>query len=213
MVLSFDLTIASVLLWTGHNRDTTATGTPFSSGSVSRCPLLQKTCSDALLCMSVVLSRCCGITLSRRRSPVRIWYGLPTIARPQLRLGLFRMPRHLQAQSSLTTPAHSPASSTAAPPGRNATIRAITAKRTARAPSSIRLAGGFWRDTLRAAHKLKPCLRKSGYARNSHAPAQPSCKRPLSPGSDSHSSKQPELDRATRRRRPCAASSQAYRQR
>ncbi len=58
------------------------------------------------------------------------------------------------------------------PVGQNATTRAITAKRTARAPSSIRLAGGFWRDTLRAAHRLKPCLRKSGYARNSHAPAQ-----------------------------------------
>ena len=99
------------------------------------------------------------------------------------------------------------------PVGQNATIRAITAKRTAHALSSIRLAAGLWRDTLRAAHKLKPCLRKSGHARNSHAPAQPSCKRPLSPGSDSHSSKQPELDRATRRRRPCAASSQAYRQR
>ena len=99
------------------------------------------------------------------------------------------------------------------PPGRNATIRAITAKRTARALSSIRLAAGFWRDTLRAAHKLKPCLRKSGHARNSHAPAQPSCKRTLSPGLDDRDDKQPELDRATRRRRPCAASSQAYRQR
>ena len=58
------------------------------------------------------------------------------------------------------------------PVGQNATIRAITAKRTARALSSIRSEAGFWRDTLRAAHKLKPCLRKSGYARNSHAPAQ-----------------------------------------
>ena len=77
------------------------------------------------------------------------------------------------------------------PVGQNATIRAITTKRTARALSPTRLAGGFWRDMLRAAHKLKPCLRKSGHARNSHAPAQPSCKRPLSPGSDSHSSKQP----------------------
>ena len=86
-------------------------------------------------------------------------------------------------------------------------------ERAARAPSSIRLAGGFWRDTLRAAHRLKLCLRKSGHARNSHAPAQPSCKRTLSPGSDVHDDKQPELDRATRRRRPCAASSQAYRQR
>ena len=99
------------------------------------------------------------------------------------------------------------------PAGRNATIRAITAKRTARAPSFIRLAGGFWRDTLRAAHRLKPCLRKSGYARNSHAPAQLSCRRTLSPGPNVHDDKQPELDRATRRRRPCAASSQAYRQR
>ena len=99
------------------------------------------------------------------------------------------------------------------PNDQNATIRAITAKRTAHALSSIRLAAGLWRDTLRAAHKLKPCLRKSGHARNSHAPAQPSCKRPLSPGSDVHDDKQSELDRATRRRRPCAASSQAYRQR
>ena len=99
------------------------------------------------------------------------------------------------------------------PNDQSATIRAITTKRTARALSPTRLAGGFWRDTLRAAHRPKSCLRKSGHARNSHAPAQPSCKRPLSPGSDSHSSKQPELDRATRRRRPCAASSQAYRQR
>ena len=87
-------------------------------------------------------------------------------------VGAFSYATPLQAQSPLTTPAHSPAGSIAAPPGRNATIRAITAKRTARAPSSIRLAGGFWRDTLRAAHRLKPCLRKSGHARNSHAPAQ-----------------------------------------
>ncbi len=99
------------------------------------------------------------------------------------------------------------------PVGQNATIRAITAKRTARALSSTRLAGGFWRDTLRAAHRLKPCLRKSGHARNSHAPAQPSCRHTLSPGSNVHDDKQPELDRAIRRRRPCAASSQAYRQR
>ena len=34
------------------------------------------------------------------------------------------------------------------PVGKNATIRAITAKRTARALSLTRLAGGFWRDTL-----------------------------------------------------------------
>ena len=86
-------------------------------------------------------------------------------------------------------------------------------ERAARALSLTRLAGGFWRDTLRAAHRLKPCLRKSGHARNSHAPAQPSCKRTLSPCPNVHDDKQPELDRATRRRRPCAASSQAYRQR
>ena len=99
------------------------------------------------------------------------------------------------------------------PVGQNATIHTIAAKRTARALSSIRLAGGFWRDTLRAAHRLMPCLRKSGHARNSHAPAQPSCKRTLSPGPDVHDDKQPKLHHATRRRRPCAASSQAYRQR
>ena len=86
-------------------------------------------------------------------------------------------------------------------------------ERAARALSLTRLAGGFWRDTLCAAHRLKLCLRKSGHARNSHAPAQPSFKRPPSPGPDVHDHKQPKLDRATRRRRPCAASSQAYRQR
>ena len=37
------------------------------------------------------------------------------------------------------------------PVGQNATIHAIAAKRTSRAPSSIRLASGFWRDTLRGA--------------------------------------------------------------
>ena len=172
MVASFDLTIASAWLRTGHNRDTTATGTPFSSGSVSRCSSLQKTCSDALLYRSVVLSRRCGITLSRRRSPVRIWYGLPTIAKPQLRLGPFRM---LPPPSSSIVSRHARAQSgrlNRHPVGQSATIRSITAKRAARALSLTRLAAGFWRDTLRAAHKLKPCLRKSGHARNSHAPAQ-----------------------------------------
>ena len=82
---------------------------------------------------------------------------------------------HAPASCKLNRPHHAraqPGRLNRRPNDQSATIRSITAKRAARALSLTRLASGFWRDTLRAAHKLKPCLRKSGYARNSHAPVQ-----------------------------------------
>ena len=59
------------------------TKTPFSSVFVSHRTYSQKTCSDALLYTSVALSFRVLVSLSRRRSPVRIWYGLPKIRRSE----------------------------------------------------------------------------------------------------------------------------------